>query len=180
MEIRNKTNHYEQAFASWLGDNKLRFITVDQHKRATFAKAKIKSFDFIISLPKQQSTMLAEVKGRIFKGTSLEKRANLQCWVTMEDIKGLCKWRDVFGEQYSASIIFVYQIEKPDVDTDGNEIYEFAGNRYFFFLVSLEDYTQHMALRSTKWQTVSMPADKFRHCAQRADLALLGDFRAIL
>lgn len=173
MEIRNKTNHYEQAFASWLSDNKLRFIAIDQHKRATFAKAKIKSFDFIISLPKQQTTMLAEVKGRIFKGTSLEKRANLQCWVTMEDIKGLHKWRDVFGKDYSASIIFVYQIQNPDVDNDGNEIYEFAGRRYFFFLVSLEDYTRHMTLRSTKWQTVSMPANKFKQCAQQASLSLL-------
>lgn len=173
MEIRNKNNHYEQAFASWLNDNKLRFITVDQHKRATFAKAKIKSFDFIISLPKQQLTVLAEVKGRIFKGTSLKKQTNLQCWITMEDIKGLCKWRDIFGSKYSANLIFVYQIEKPDVDTDGNETYHFAGRRYFFYLVPLEDYTENMVLRSTKWKTVSMPANKFRQCAQQASLALL-------
>jgi hypothetical protein len=34
-----------------------------------------------------------------------------------------------------------------------------------FFTVKLDDYRRFMKRRSPKWQTVTLPADKFRQCA---------------
>ena len=61
--------------------------------------------------------------------------------------------------------IFAYKTEKIDVDFDGRDVYEFGGGRYVFFAVKLDDYRKFMTVRSPKWQTVTLPADKFRKCA---------------
>jgi len=51
------------------------------------------------------------------------------------------------------------------VDLDGREVYDFDSGRYIFFCVKLDDYRRYMKLRSPKWRTVTLPADKFRGCA---------------
>ena len=40
-------NHYEKAFESWLKDNGIQYLLVDQKKRTAFSKSKIKSFSFL-------------------------------------------------------------------------------------------------------------------------------------
>ncbi len=157
-------NHYEQAFENWLRDNRIQYVSVDEQKRATFARSKIKSFDFLL-YPPNGRIIIAEVKGRTFKGTSLAKLTGLECWVTTEDIDGLTGWQKVFGPGHQAVFIFAYKIENVDVDFDGRDFYDFARNRYVFFCVRLDDYRKFMKRRSPKWQTVTLPADKFRKCA---------------
>ena len=163
--MRNSNiNHYERSFANWLMDNNVRYIAVDEHKRAAFGKVKIKSFDYLI-FPPNQRTILAEVKGRIFKGTSLAGLKGFDCWVTADDIEGLSKWQKVFGPDHIAAFIFSYHIKKIDVDFDGREIYKFNDSRYIFFALRLDDYLKYMKVRSPKWRTLTLPADKFRLCA---------------
>jgi hypothetical protein len=157
-------NHYERAFESWLIDNHIRYTTVDEQKRAEFGLCKVKSFDFLL-YPNNQQVIIAEVKGRLFKGTSFAKLAGFECWVTAEDIDGLTKWQEVFGQGHTAVFVFAYKIENIDVDFDGREVYDFDSNRYMFFAVKLDDYRAFMKQRSPKWQTVTLPADKFRRCA---------------
>ncbi len=157
-------NHYERAFESWLIDNHIQYIAVDEHKKAAFGQAKIKSFDFLL-YPRNQQIIIAEVKGRLFKGTSFAKLSGCECWVTADDIDGLAGWQEVFGQGHKAAFIFAYKIEKVDVDFYGRDIYDFEANRYVFFAVKLEDYRGFMKRRSPKWQTVTLPADKFRRCA---------------
>ncbi len=167
-------NHYERAFESWLIDNHIQYVTVDEQKRAELPASirsteasglcKFKSFDFLL-YPNNQQAIIAEVKGRSFKGTSFAKLAGFECWVTAEDIDGLTKWQEVFGQGHSAIFVFAYKIENIDVDFDGREVYDFAANRYMFFAVKLDDYREFMKQRSPKWQTVTLPADKFRQCA---------------
>jgi len=165
-------NHYERAFESWLRDNRIQYVSVDEQKRATFARSKIKSFDFLLYSPNGR-IIIAEVKGRIFKGTSLAKLTGLECWVTTEDIDGLTGWQKVFGPEHQAVFVFAYMAENIDVDFDGRDFYDFARNRYVFFCVRLEDYRKFMKRRSPKWQTVTLPADKFRQCAiQLQDILL--------
>ena len=41
-------NEYEQAFESWLIDNRLQYVAVDQQKRRVVARSRIKSFDFLL------------------------------------------------------------------------------------------------------------------------------------
>jgi hypothetical protein len=157
-------NHYERAFENWLIDNRIRYVVVDGHKKAAFGRSKIKSFDFLVC-PRGGRTIIAEVKGRKFKGTSFAKLAGLECWVTTEDVDGLANWQKIFGADHRAVFVFAYDVQNIDVDFDGRDVFEFGATRYVFFCVKLDDYRRYMKRRSPKWQTVTLPADKFRQCA---------------
>jgi len=165
-------NHYERAFENWLIDNRFQYIAIDEHKRAAFAHCKVKSFDFLV-FPANGQIIIAEVKGRKFKGTSLAKLAGFECWVTAEDVDGLVKWQRVFGAAYQAVFVFVYKIENIDVDFDGRDVFDFDTNRYIFFTIELDEYRSFMKRRSPKWQTVTLPAEKFRQCAVQISELLL-------
>ena len=65
-------NHYERAFGNWLSDSHVQYIAVDENKRAALGRASIKSFDYLI-YPPNQKIIVAEVKGRKFKGRSFER-----------------------------------------------------------------------------------------------------------
>ncbi len=158
-------NQYERAFENWLIDNRIDYIAIDEYKTAEFGHPEIKSFDFLVHLPGGQ-IVIAEVKGRSFKGTSLVNLTGFECWVTSEDVEGLTKWQQILGTGHKAVFIFVYRIENIDVDFDGREVFEFDSNRYVMFYVKLDDYRRHMKRRSPKWQTVTLPADKFRQCTK--------------
>lgn len=157
-------NHYERAFENWLGDNRIEYVPIDEHKRSALARRKVKSFDFLV-YPRSGGKIIAEVKGRKFHGTTLAKLAGLECWVTAEDVDGLAGWQEVFGAGHQAMFVFAYSIENVDVDFDGRDVFEFEDNTYLFFCIRLGDYRLHMKRRSPKWQTVTLPADKFRRCA---------------
>ena len=157
-------NHYEQAFGNWLIDNRIWYIAVDEKKRAALGASNAKSFDYIL-YPPNQGVVIAEVKGRLFKGTTLVNLKGFDCWVTADDVEGLSLWRQVFGIGHTAAFIFAYLIEKPDVDFDGREVYEFDGGTYVFFCITLDDYCMYMKLRSPRWKTVTLSADNFRKCA---------------
>lgn len=158
------SNHYARAFESWLRDNFIRYIAVDQQKRAAFSRSKIKSFDYVFYHPAGKA-YLAEVKGRKFTGKTLAGLSSLQNWVTVADVVGLSRWMDIFGQGHNGVFVFVYSLEKIDVESDGRDIYEFDGRRYVFFVVSIADYMKCMKKRSQKWETVYMPAEDFRRCA---------------
>jgi len=158
------SNHYAKAFESWLKDNFVRYIPVNQQCRVAFSQNKIKNFDFVF-YPPGRSAYLAEVKGRKFVGKSFAGLSNMQNWVTADDIEGLVRWEQVFGDGQKSVLVFVYCLEKIDVESDGREIYEFCDKRYTFFVVDVEDYRKSMKPRSLKWDTVYMPADDFRRCA---------------
>ena len=163
-------NHYERAFGNWLIDNRVQYLAVDEEKRAAFGRSKIKSFDYLLKFG-NQPIIITEVKGRLFKGTSFAKLSGFECWVTADDIMGLTNWQQIFGTGHRAAFIFAYKIENIDVDFDGREIYEFDGGRYIFFCLRLDDYCGNMKIRSPKWKTVTLPADKFRkHAVQMQNL----------
>jgi len=165
-------NHYERAFENFLIVNSLHYVMVDEHKRTAFSHSSIKSFDFLL-YPPNQEIVIAEVKGRSFKGTSFANLSGFDCWVTMDDVNGLSYWGEVFGSEYTVVFIFAYRIKNVDVDFDGRDVFDFDGDRYIFFALKLSDYKTHMKLRSPKWRTVTLPADKFRSCAiQLQDLVI--------
>jgi hypothetical protein len=166
------TNHYERAFENWLVENSVRYVSVDQHKRQAFVRNRVKSFDFLLYRV-GGTPVMAEVKGRRFKGTTLAGLKGLECWVTMDDVRGMIQWEQVFNasrerggdETCEAVFVFAYEFENVDVDPDGREVYEFDGSRYTFYVIRLDDYREHMMVRSPKWQTVTLPAAKFRQLA---------------
>jgi hypothetical protein len=165
-------NHYERAFGNWLIDNGVKYIAVDEQKRAAFGRSDIKSFDYLL-YPARGEIIVAEVKGRLFKGTSFAKLTGFECWVTTDDVDGLTQWQEVFGPSHTAAFVFSYRIKNIDVDFDGRDVYDFDGGRYIFFCVKLQDYRRYMKVRSPKWQTVTLPADKFRKCAVQMQNLLL-------
>jgi len=157
-------NQYELAFENWLIDNRIQYIAVDEHKRAVFTRCKVKTFDFLL-YPRNGQITIAEVKGRKFKGISFVQLAGLECWVTTDDVDGLARWQEVFGTGHQAIFVFAYEVQNIDVDLDGRDVYDFSQNRYIFFCITLDNYRKFMKRRSPKWQTVTLPADKFRQCA---------------
>ncbi len=157
-------NHYERAFENWLSCNNIQYIVIDERRRVALGRAKLKSFDFLLYPPSGQ-IIIAEVKGRAFKGTSFAKLAGFECWVTADDIDGLANWQQVFGASHTAVFVFAYKTENIDVDFDGREVFDYNADRYVFFAVRLDDYRSFMKRRSPKWQTVTLPADKFRQFA---------------
>ncbi len=161
-------NHYEKAFQNWLIDHRIEHIALNDRKAIEPGHTGIKSFDFLLQLD-SGSNIIAEVKGRRFKGTTLEKLSSLECWVTADDIDGLTKWLEIFGPEHRAVFVFTYKIENIDVDFDGQTVFDFDSNRYVFFCIRLDDYSRFMVRRSPKWRTVTLPADKFRQCALHLD-----------
>lgn len=165
-------DHYELAFENWLIDNGVKYTVMNQAKRAEFNDVKIKSFDFLV-YPPNQPVIIAEIKGRTFKGSSFENLRGFECWVSTEDIDGLTQWQKILGKDHRAVIVFAYKIENVDVDFDGRDTYDYKAQKYVFFAVHLDDYKKFMKTRSPKWQTVNLPADKFRRCAVQLQNLLL-------
>lgn len=176
-----QTNDYEQAFESWLAENGVQHVAIDQARRSQLARNRIKTFDFLVYPAARTgvfgsgvrgggcpAVVIAEVKGRQFKGKTLRGRPALQCWVTMEDVQGLLAWQRRFdepGELAQAVFVFAFRLELPIVETDGLEVYEFGDARYFFRAVAVDDYCRHMRTRSARWQTVMLGAGDFRRLA---------------
>jgi hypothetical protein len=157
-------NHYERAFQNWLIDHGIEHLALNNQKAISLGHTGIKSFDFLLQIDRGRK-IIAEVKGRTFRGVTLEKLSSMECWVTADDIDGLTKWTEIFGSDHRAVFIFAYKVENIDVDFDGQEIFDFDSNRYIFFCIRLEDYRRFMKRRSPKWRTVTLPADKFRKYA---------------
>jgi hypothetical protein len=167
---------YERAFEGWLIDKRVPYVPMDQARRRLFARSRIKSFDFLL-YPHRGGVLLTELKGRRFKGTTLAGLRGLECWVTREDLRGLCQWRRIFGvggEEVRAAVVFAYRLEHVDVETDGHEVYDFGEARYTFFAVDVDDYGRFMKPRSGRWQTVTLPAAAFRRVAVEAGRYFVG------
>ncbi len=161
-------NHYEKAFEGWLKDNGVQYLAVDQQKRAAFSKSKIKSFDFLFYTPGRRA-YIAEVKGRKFISKKFTAFGSLPNWVTVDDIRGLENWIDIFGRKYRGLFVFVYNLENIDVDADGREIFEYRDKRYVFMAVTLDDYKKGQTVRSKKWNTVHLSAEYFKKYSVRLD-----------
>jgi hypothetical protein len=158
-------NHYERAFENWLIDNHIEYVQASDQHKPVFEQSTLKSFDFLLC-PSSGKKIIAEVKGRRFRGTTFEGLARLECWVTTEDVDGLAAWQKTLGPDYEAAFIFAYRAANIDVDFDGREVFDFDDGRYLFLAVRLADYVKYMKQRSPKWKTVTLAAGKFRLCAR--------------
>ena len=173
--MTTRGDKYEKAFQAWLLDNRVSYVPIDQRKRQAFARSNLKSFDFLL-YDTSGNLVIGELKGRLFKGTSLAAMSGLQCWVTVDDVQGLLQWQQVFTagrDNALAVFIFAYCFDNIDVETDGREVYDFDNHKWFFMAVNVQDYQKFMTTRSPKWQTVSLNANKFRELAIPAEKLLL-------
>jgi len=157
-------NHYERAFESWLMDHGIEYVRADDRQRPGPPGRSVKNFDLLLC-PRGGRRVIAEVKGRTYRGTNVVERAGFECWVTRDDVEGLTLWQRILGADHEAAFVFAYRVAQADVDFDGCDVLDFAGERYLFFCVRVDDYRRYMKRRSPKWETVTLPAERFRQCA---------------
>jgi hypothetical protein len=162
--MADRSVHYEAAFESLLRDRGIPYVAVDEAKKALFANAKLKSFDFVV-YSKKGPNLLIDVKGRSCRNRA--QRAGFETWATQQDVNDLMQWEQVFGEGFKAVLMFVYWIEPPL--TAGEGMFQHRDKWYMVLGVDLAEYRSHMRRRSAKWETVSLPAQEFRSLARPLD-----------
>ena len=166
--------HYEAAFEDYLRSKALPYVAVDEAKRALFAGASIKSFDFLV-YSETGPNLLVDVKGRKFPDSTPGRRSRpsraWENWVTRQDIEGLLEWEKVFGQDFHAVFVFAYWLQGPPQRAPFEDVHLYREKHYAFVAIPLAEYVTAARPRSAKWQTVTMPTAEF---ARRAtDVAAL-------
>lgn len=159
--MADRSLHYESAFEAFLREKGIPCVAVDEAKRALFANAKLKSFDFVV-YSKTGPNLLVDIKGR--QARSKSGRGSFETWATEQDVADLMQWEQVFGEGYKAVLAFVYWIDPPLTPDAG--MYEHKGRWYWLMGIELGEYRNHMRRRSAKWETVSLASEDFRSLAR--------------
>jgi hypothetical protein len=159
--MADRNVHYEAAFEAFLRDKGIPCVAVDEAKRALFANAKLKSFDFVV-YSKNGPNLLIDVKGRQLRNRS--SRKGFETWATEQDVNDLMQWEGVFGEGYKALLTFIYWIDPPLQAEPG--MYMHRNRWYLLMAIDLAEYRNHMRRRSAKWETVSLAAEDFRSLAR--------------
>ena len=159
--MADRTVHYEAAFEGYLRERRIPYVAVDEAKKALFANAKLKSFDFVV-YPQDKPRLLVDVKGRQLRNRA--KRQGFETWATEADVNDLLQWEQVFGDGFTAILTFGYWIDPPLTPEPG--MYEFKDRWYLLMGVNLAEYRDHMRRRSAKWETVCLPAEDFRSLAR--------------
>ena len=153
--------HYEAAFEDHLRQKGLPYIAVDEAKKALFAGAKLKSFDFVVYRPEGKN-LLVDVKGRKLSATS----ASLQNWTTREDIDDLRQWQDIFGDGFTAMFLFMYWWDGRPEAAPFKDLISHQNHWYALMGIGVSDYREHMRPRSEAWGTVHLPMADFRRLAK--------------
>lgn len=153
--------HYEAAFEDYVRSRGWPYVPVDEHKRAIFAGARIKSFDFLVYRPGGKP-WLVDVKGRKFPYDGKGGKRYWENWVTRDDLEGLQKWNAAFGKEFETGLVFVYWLVGPVEREPTAGIHVFRNECYAFLWVSASDYAAHARQRSPKWDTLTVPTKAFR------------------
>src|SRR5436305_5338406 len=108
--MADRTVHYEAAFEAFLRQKGVPYVAVDEAKKALFANAKLKSFDFVV-YSKNGPNLLIDVKGRQQRESATKR--SYESWTTERDVTDLLQWEQVFGEGFRAVLAFIYWIDAP-------------------------------------------------------------------
>ena len=161
--------HYEAAFEDYLRSCGLPYVAVDEHRKAIFSGTRVKSFDFLVYRPRGRH-WLVDVKGRKFPYEVSGQRRYWENWITREDLEGLTRWEQVFGDGFQAMLVFAYVLEGDGARRPTTHIHPFHEAEYAFLCVALADYRGAARPRSPKWETLTLPARIFRRVAQPIQL----------
>ena len=159
--MADRNVHYEAAFEAFLRHKGVPYVAVDEAKKALFATAKLKSFDFVV-YNKNGPNLLIDVKGRLLRDRAAKR--GFETWTTERDVEDLTQWEQVFGDGFKAVFSFVYWIEPPLTEEPG--MFEYRNRWYLLMGIDLGEYRGAMRRRSAKWETVSLPAQEFRQLAR--------------
>ncbi len=166
--MAQRHNHYEAAFEDFVRSRGWPYLPVDEQKKAIFAGARIKSFDFLVYRPGTMA-WLADVKGRKFPYETANGRRYWENWVTREDLDGLKHWEDVFGAGFGPVFVFVYWLTEAGERDPSSALHVFRDRTYALFWIPTADYAAHARRRSPKWDTVDVPVATFRKLIKPLD-----------
>ena len=164
----DRGHHYETAFAAFLRERNISFIPVDEARRIWLGGVETKSIDFIVVGSPPAAKLVVDVKGRKFPaGPTHAPRLVWECWATAEDIAGLLRWKDLFGEEFRGVLAFVYEIQPPyALPPETPDLFVYRHRQYLIRGVLASDYRRQMKTRSVRWGTVDLPARIFRQLVQ--------------
>src|SRR2546423_14786347 len=150
--MADRSIHYEAAFEAFLREKGIPCVAVDEAKKALFANAKLKSFDFVV-YSKNGPNLLIDVKGRQVRDRS--SRKGFETWATEQDVNDLMQWEQVFGDGYKAVLAFIYWIDPPLAPEAG--MFTYKGRGYLVKGIDLWENCSQIRPRSLKWETVPPP-----------------------
>ncbi len=153
--------HYEAAFEDYLRSRGWPYVPVDEQRKAIFAGARIKSFDFIV-YPAARPAWLVDVKGRQFPYVGANGTRYWENWVTREDVAGLRQWESVFGDAFVPVFVFAYWLTRGVEPPAAADVHWFRERCYAFGWVGANDYAAAARRRSPKWNTIDVPVRTFR------------------
>lgn len=166
--MAHRDNHYEAAFEDYLRAKGWPYVAVDEAKKAIFASAALKSFDFVV-YSTTGPNLIVDVKGRKFPDTAGGKGRGAsrawENWVTRQDVEGLRQWQEVFGSAFVAMLVFAYWLQGPPQRAPFGDVHVFRQRYYSFLGIPLAAYMAAARPRSAKWQTVAVPAAEFARVA---------------
>ena len=160
--MADRSVHYEAAFEEFLRQRGIPYVAVDEAKKALFANAKLKSFDFVV-YSKTGPNLLIDVKGRQQRSNGSTRRT-FESWTTERDVEDLRQWEQVFGDGFKAILTFIYWIDAPLAPEAG--MFEHRDRWYWLMGIDLAEYRDHMRRRSAKWETVCLSSEVFRQLAR--------------
>ncbi|MCA9003725.1 MAG: HYExAFE family protein [Planctomycetaceae bacterium] len=169
MVIRR--NHYDAAFEAYLRAQKIPYVAVDEKRRALAKDASIKSLDFIV-YGSEGPNLLIDVKGRTEITPHQNQSRRWENWATLEDIQGLQRWQDLFGNGFVSSFVFAYQLPENSISNSLEKLFEFRGSLYAFYLVKIDEYRLKMKPRSESWQTVFLHQQDFHEMRKPVDAVI--------
>ena len=167
--MAHRNVHYEAAFEDYLRAKGWPYVAVDEAKKAIFAGASIKSFDFLV-YSSGGPNLLVDVKGRKFPiagGSRKAARTRLwENWVSRGDVEGLQQWQNVFGADFIAMLVFAYWLQGPPQRSPFADVHFFRDRHYAFVGMCLAEYVAAANPRSAKWQTIAVPTAVFARSAR--------------
>lgn len=159
--MAKRGNHYELAFENYLRTLRVPCIGVDESRRAFDGDDTLKSLDLIVAAP-SGLTLLVDIKGRRNRGV----KAGFENWTTADDMESMSRWQDIFGDTALALLTFVYWLASEEAKESFTNHFSLADRHYACVAIPLLDYRNHMRVRSSRWQTFTMPRALFRERAR--------------
>lgn len=173
--MARRSNHYEAAFEDYARSRGWPYVPVDEQRKAIFAGARIKSFDFLVyPTGGAGKTWLVDIKGRKFPSVCSDTSRYWENWVTEADLDGLRRWRAAFGDGFEPVLVFAYWLLSVPREEPTDDVHCFRGRYYAFFPVFADDYAGSARRRSPKWGTVSVGVRRFRSMVRPFSHARVG------
>lgn len=148
-------SHYEVMFESFLRENEILYIAVDEARRPLVDNHPVKNFDFIVS--SFNGKFLVDVKGKKFSARVWDN------WVHEDDLTGLRIWGNHFNAFVPLLVIpyLVGKKEEIEILREYADIRKHQGQTYAITAVTLADFYSNAKLRAAKWKAIYVTKDKF-------------------